>query len=389
MSRHERGLTLVELAIAMTLLLVITASIVAAVRAGWHGFSRAPEAADMQQRLRVAAQSISRDLLVAGAGPSAGGRAASLVDAFPAVLPFRQGAVADDPPGTVRADTLTVISALATAAQTRLRADLPPGSQTLQVAPRTNCAPAINLCGFAAGMTLVVYDQAGSFGTLTATAISDGSSEIAIAPRPQDTAPTTYATGSRVVEAQLHTYYLKTDPATGISQLMSYDGSPNGAVPVVDHVVGLRFEYAGDASPPAVTAAGASYGPAPPPVGVRTSAYPPGESCLFVADADTGLRAARLPTLGGSPHALVTLTPAQLVDGPWCPDDSNANRWDADLLRVRMITVTVRVQAALAALRGPAGALFVNGGTSAGGGMWAPDIEVRFAVTPRNLGVSR
>jgi hypothetical protein len=47
------------------------------------------------------------------------------------------------------------------------------------------------------------------------------------------------------------------------------------------------------------------------------------------------------------------------------------------------------VQAAIAALRGPAGALFANAGTSTGGGMWAPDLEIRFQVAPRNLAVRR
>jgi hypothetical protein len=83
------------------------------------------------------------------------------------------------------------------------------------------------------------------------------------------------------------------------------------------------------------------------------------------------------------------LTAAQVADGPWCPDETNANRWDADLLRIRKVGVTIRVEAALAALRGPAGVLFTNGGSSRAANRWAPDQEIRFQVSPRNMNLGR
>jgi len=46
----------------------------------------------------------------------------------------------------------------------------------------------------------------------------------------------------------------------------------------------------------------------------------------------------------------VSLTAAELTDGPWRPDDTDANRWDADLLRIRTIGVTLRIEAAAAAI---------------------------------------
>ena len=72
-------------------------------------------------------------------------------------------------------------------------------------------------------------------------------------------------------------------------------------------------------------------------------------------------------------------------DGPWCPDDIAADRWDADLLRVRGIDVTIRVQSALASLRGPAGPLFLRAGTAVTGSRLAPDLVVHFQVAPRNM----
>jgi hypothetical protein len=116
--------------------------------------------------------------------------------------------------------------------------------------------------------------------------------------------------------------------------------------------------------------------------------YPAGENCTFQLDGTGTAYVPRLADLGSDP-ALVALTPGQLTDGPWCPDALDANRWDADLLRVRAIVVTVRVEAALAALRGPAGLLFANGGLSRTSSRWMPDIRRQFIVTPRNMSAAR
>ena len=63
------------------------------------------------------------------------------------------------------------------------------------------------------------------------------------------------------------------------------------------------------------------------------------------------------------------------------------SRWDVDLLRIRTVVVTVRIEAALAALRGPAGVLFANAGTATDPRAWVPDQTLRFQVSPRNLNV--
>ena len=85
----------------------------------------------------------------------------------------------------------------------------------------------------------------------------------------------------------------------------------------------------------------------------------------------------------------VTLDPAILQDGPWVPDESRDVSFDADLLGIRCVRVHLRVQAALAALRGPTGALFTHGGTSRSARRFVPDQEIRFDVAPRNLNLGR
>jgi hypothetical protein len=84
----------------------------------------------------------------------------------------------------------------------------------------------------------------------------------------------------------------------------------------------------------------------------------------------------------------VSLDPALLRDGPWCPDAGHAVRFDADLLRIRRVRVVVRVQVAVAAMRGPAGRLFGLGGSSTSADFFAPDQQLVLDVAPRNLGVT-
>jgi hypothetical protein len=107
-----------------------------------------------------------------------------------------------------------------------------------------------------------------------------------------------------------HTYYVKPD-AAGSGQLMRYDGKESD-LPLADHVVGLEFQY---------------------------------------LNADGAL-----------------LAPAALQDGPWFPDNVDANRFDMDLLTIRRVRVTLRVAPASAALR-----------------RLLPEREIRFDVAPRNL----
>lgn len=128
------------------------------------------------------------------------------------------------------------------------------------------------------------------------------------------------------------TYYLKSDIASNTFQLMHYDGAETD-LPVVDNMVKLEFEY-------------------------------------FSNDR-------------------LRLDPATLQDGPWLPDEVDPNRFDSDLLNIRRVQVTLRVQAARAALRGPAGILFLHGGTAGSMGRYVPDREIRFDVSPRNLNFER
>jgi hypothetical protein len=131
-----------------------------------------------------------------------------------------------------------------------------------------------------------------------------------------------------------------------------------------------------------------TYGPGPPAVGTDDpdDVWAPGENCVFTVQ--DGHHEPRLPVLAAG-MSLVALSPAQLTDGPWCIDAADARRFDADLLRIRRVAVTLRVQAALAMLRGPTGALFTRGGTATSAERFVPDLEITFDIAPRNMRTRR
>lgn len=402
MIRQQDGFSLLEAVIATGLMLTVTASVFQMMNPAQGSFAAEPEIADMQQRLRVGADTLSKDLVMAGAGAYLGTQAGSLGYFFAPVLPFRQGAANDDGVEKAFDDRITLIYVPSTTAQTTLSVALTGNSPTptLSLAAETDCPknPATGLpylaCGFTKDMSVLVFDDTGNYDMFAITSVTDATAQ-AVVKRPPDSANTNYPIGSKVVEAASHTYYLKTDHVNKAYQLMHYDGTSNTDVPVVDHVVGLTFEYFGEPNPPVLkksvtdpTGPWTTYGPKPPALGVKPTAYPTSENCTFMLDGN-GAQVSRLATLGGGNPGLVPLTSAQLADGPWCPDASNLNRWDADLLRIRKIGVTLRVEAAADALRGPASALFTRGGTSRGGVRWVPDQEIRFFVSPRNLNLGR
>ena len=144
-----------------------------------------------------------------------------------------------------------------------------------------------------------------------------------------------------------------------------------------------------------------SYGPRPPLPTVDSAGddWGMGENCTFRLSG--GVQVGRLADWGGGAAAVAALVPipyTQLNDGPWCPGVTNAagallsSRFDADMLRVRRVRVTLRVQAGAEGLRGanPAGqVLFIHPGPARQGGRIVPDQEIRFEVTPRNMNVGR
>ena len=219
-------------------------------------------------------------------------------------------------------------------------------------------------CGFKPGTRAIVYDETGAFDTFYVTGV-DAAGTLSLRHLQLGHLSKAYALGSKIAEVVQRTYFI--DAAD--TQLMVYDGL-GAADAVLDNVVGLDFEYDGEPDPPAFRKPGVdrsvTYGPAPPALEVTQSPWEAGENCMWQAIG--GEHVTRLSSLGTGGFGLVKLTAAQLTDGPWCPDESSANRYDADLLRIRKVRVTIRLQTGNAALRGAlaagSDALFVNPGTA-------------------------
>lgn len=323
---QARGFSLVEMLLATAILLLLAAAVFSLVEPGGSIFVAQAEAADVHQRLRVAVATLDRDLRLAGAGPSRGQRAGPLASRIAPILPFRLTA---DAPGSARPDAITLVYVPDSPALASLEQAIRAESTVATIRSEPGCPVGDSLCGFEPGQHVLIVDDNGAFGVFTVTAAAGSSLTLR---HEMPDSGYVFAAGSTMAHVECRAYSLRDDAATGVSQLIRREG--NRDVPVLDHVVGLTFEYYGR-------------------------------------------------SLGGS--GVVRMAPTELGDGPWLPSGLATGRFDADLLRLRRVTVRLRVQAADETLRGPAGLLFARGGTSSGGHRLVPDREVTLDVWPRNL----
>lgn len=394
MMRHD-GFSLVELLLGSLITLIVVGGAFELAAPAQRMFQAQPEAADMQQRMRVAADSLRRDLVMAGAGTYAGPALGPLNDGLAPVMPLRAFGDAPDQVRNIfyRPDAISFLYVPATPSQTRLSTALAPGAldPVIEIPPNCPITTSQQVCGFATGDRVLFLDASGNWDVYSVDQVVNGAMTLLHRGNPSSAS---YPAGTAVSEIRAGSYFLKSDVAEGTYQLMRHDGWTT-ELPVVDEVVALEFRYFGVAQVPQLTGASlditpgpwTTYGPAPPPIGVTRGSWPPGENCIFaVVD---GLHVPRLPTLGPGGLSLVELTSSMLTDGPWCPNSLSSNRFDADLLRVRRIHVSLRVQSALASLRGPAGVLFAHGGTARAGDRFVPDLVTQFDITPRNLNLAR
>lgn len=398
----ERGFSLAEMLVASLIMITVTGAVFTLMNPSQGTYRTQPEVSDMQQRLRVGVDALTKDLVMAGAGTYTGSGAGALSYYFAPVMPYRIGEVNDPAsgiyfrPAAGAPDASSAISMMyvpPTPSQTTIREDMPQPSSELKVEAQANCPPnkTEQLCGFKQGMAALIFDNTGSFDPLVVTQVQDAALHL----QHKNDLSKRYSVGAVITQAALHTYYLQSDDTTKTYQLRHYDGSETD-LPVVDNVVKLEFEYYGEPRAPRLlpnkslsdtVGPFTTYGPKPPALGVdyNGDTWPAGENCVYLVQG--GAHVPRLPDLAtGNGH--VRLTQAMLTDGPWCPDGDKVQRYDADLLRVRRIRVRLRVQAP-ETFRGPAGTLFRKAGTSGAGQQFVPDQELAFDITPRNMNLGR
>jgi hypothetical protein len=388
--------SMIELVITTAVTAVVMSAAIAIIVPSQGIFEAQPEAADLQQRVRAAADAVMRDIMAAGAGVDTGPASGPLSDYFAPVVPYRIGDSNSDVAGGVffRADTLSLITLPSPVAQARVtRASIVGQQLVAEAAPNCGGVPFDRLCGFTQDMRVIVLDTDGTYDIGSIASVLG----LAVTVDHVGSFAGTHNSGTAMLAAvDLHTYYAKNDTATGAWQLVHYDGRVTD-MPVVDELLKLEFEYFGDPSPPQLLAGTdlrssqgpwTTYGPRPPPLDVDNDAddWPAGENCVF--RVNEGAHVPRLATLSGTVSD-VKLDAATLTDGPWCPDGASPARYDADLLRLRRVRVTMRFEAAAASLRGPVSTRFQRGGTATSSTRLVPDVETRFDVTPRNVSLSR
>lgn len=357
----EAGYSIIELLISTAIMITVTGAIFTLMNPAQGNAQAQPEIADMQQRMRIGNEALYREVMMAGAGPYQGPVTGSLINFFAPILPRRVGDTGADPvtgAGSFTTDKITLAYIPNTYSQTTISQPMPPQSSEIKVNPQPNCPSGQDLCGFVEGMEVIIFDTAGHWDTFTITKVQDSAGHLQH--RGQDL-NYKYASGASITQIVNYTYYR--DRTT--NQLKRYDGHAKDE-PLVDNVVDLRFDYFGDPNPPKL----------PKPAAGEAN-------CLY----DAAGNYLNLPILTASEGSLAALTAAQLSDGPYC--GSGDNTFDADLLRIRKVRVTLRVQAASPSLRGTGTALFMNPGTAQGGDRYVPDYRLSFDISPRNLNLAR
>lgn len=350
---RDAGFSLVEVVVATALTMSVTGAVVSLATPAGKLSPALPEAIDLQQRARVVENVLVQELGRAGAGWSAG----ALVESFAPVVPRRMGLVQSDAFTAARADAITIRYVPDTVAHTTVGAYTASSPSFLTTAPTPGC-PAAPLCGVGVGNDIFVFDKLGHANTFTVLQVQ-ASAGVLVA---HDSSAThQFQPGDAVAEAVSRTYYF--DAAQ--RQLRQYDGNQSDA-PVVDGVVGVTFSYFGDPNPPT----------APQPA-LGTA------NCLYDAAGHLDPSLTMLPSSG---QALVPLPLSMFADGPWC--GAGGARFDADLLRVRSIHVSVRVEATQATFRGQ-GADFAHPGVATDAWRALPDLRMSFDVAPRNMNLRR
>lgn len=333
-NRSSGGFTIAELLVAVALMSLV-ASAVAVLLTNTDRLARSQSRiVDTQQRARVIAETLGRDLRLGGAGMDRGAMSGALGRVFTPVWPRRVGRLRADAASTARPDVITLVHVPDTVLQTSLALPGSPSSGSLVLSP---CAAGAMPCPVVRGATLAVFEPLGRLDLLGVLGSLAGTTLV----RPLGSSSGAFDAGALVAEVAIRNYYF--DAAEG--QLRLYDGDGSDQ-PVVDGVRALTFEYFGDVHAP------------------RWPHPPPGSGNCLYDDAGHWRGG---PTLSPADGGLAALPLTMFIDGPWCGAGGTA--FDADLLRVRRLRVSMQ-------LRAPDG-----GGPQ-------PDYRVVLDVTPRNLALS-
>jgi hypothetical protein len=353
--RDGQGFSYVEVLIALAILLAVMGPLLHIAAAGQRLARAHGEATDLHQRIRVAGERLQKDLALAGAGAVRGPLAGSLTAYLAPIVPARTGARTPDPPLAAFADRISILFVDHGAWPATLTVDMATAADAVPIAATAPGCPGAGLCGFGEGtraLLLDTRDVGAGHDLFTVTGIAG---ELAH-DSPNPPLHRAYQGGSSVVVPVVQRVYYFDRPTR---RLMLYDGHVSD-MPLIDHVADARFTYFADASASTVSR---------PLEGTS--------NCVYGGGSPPSSRLVEFAALG-----LRELTAAEMTDGPFC--GAGANAFDGDLLRIRLVRVTLRLEAAADDVRG-VGPLFSRPGRSTSAYSYVPDYEVTFDVAPRNM----
>src|SRR5262245_40946812 len=113
------GFTIIEMLVATMIMVAVTGAVFTLLNPS-QGINQAqPEVSDVQQRMRVGVDTLTKDLIMAGAGSYIGSSAGALYNQFAPIMPYRSGDLTADPPNLFyRSDTISLMYVPPSAAQT-------------------------------------------------------------------------------------------------------------------------------------------------------------------------------------------------------------------------------------------------------------------------------
>jgi type II secretory pathway pseudopilin PulG len=220
-SRDARGFSIVELVIAAAIMSACGGAILSLVIAGQRIARVQPEAADQQQRARMAIETLTSELSRAGAGLDRGARAGPLAAYF-------------TPAETSTDAGLTIWYIAAHGGQAAMGAALAPSATDVLIDSAGACPPAQQACGFTRGNTAIMFDGGGC---RDAGRIDDVAASALVLRAAMRTCA--YSTGAAIAEGVVRTY--RVDPLS--RQLLRRDEGTGTTAPVVDNVGSMTIEW--------------------------------------------------------------------------------------------------------------------------------------------------
>ena len=219
-------MSLVETLVSMALTLTVTGAVLSLVNAGQAIARTQPEAADLQQRARLALQTLGRELRDAGAGPDRGPLAGPFVRYFPPVEPSIDGGI-------------VLWTATSAEAQGTIAATVDQGATVMTLADSAGCYAGEAACAFGAGASVIAFTADGCRTVARVAAAAGGTLQL--------TAPLTgcaLAAGSAVAQGEVRAYVV--DAAA--RQLIRRDEITGSTTPVLDNVTAMTVTYFSDAA---------------------------------------------------------------------------------------------------------------------------------------------